>query len=319
MAKTITLFNGMIAEYQEIGQAFFLKADWCGQVTEFALVTAPDDENGINAVKYAFEHLYKDKERWEKEIWDKFREKLIPQINRDASDIKIDPDDLEGFFIPVNVAILYMGDVHLFEPEGVRFEVTYKVAESEDDDDEDYDEDNTYCIAGTLEEGFTELSVNDIPLIPGFNLLPYTLSTGEQVRYDHLLGAYAEEVNFLDDTVEVYWEPNEDMTDANKAFELYEKIQEKAELFDKMARNRIRVELQIKIAELRKEYEDPELDVDDIMDDLLLTIMVYDCNDSFEFAYESWIVNIRITTRGSYNMPFTTVMIEDIDDEDEDM
>ena len=73
MAKTITLFNGMIAEYQEIGQAFFFKADWCGQVTEFALVTEPGDENGINAVKYAFEHLYKDKERWEKEIWDKFK------------------------------------------------------------------------------------------------------------------------------------------------------------------------------------------------------------------------------------------------------
>lgn len=316
MPKTITLFNGMIAEYQEIGQGFFLKADWCGQVTEFALVTEPDDENGINAVKYAFEHLYKDKERWEKEIWDKFREKLLPQINRDASDEIIKTDDLEGFFVPVNVAILYMGDVHLFEPEGVRIEVTYKVAESKDDDDENYDEDNTYCIAGTLEEGFTELFVNDIPLIPGFNLLPFTLSTGEKIHYDHQLGAYSEEVDFLDDAVEVYWEPNEEMTDANRAFELFEKVREKAALFDKMARNRIRAELQVKITELRKEYDDPELDVDDIMEDLLLTIMVYDCQGTFEFAYESWEPDLRITTRGSYNMPFTTVMIEDISDED---
>ena len=316
MAKTITLFNGMIAEYQEIGQAFFLKADWCGQATEFALVTEPDDENGINAVKYAFEHLYKDKERWEKEIWDKFREKLLPQINRDASDEKIDDEDLEGLLVPVNVAILYMGDVHLFEPEGVRIEVTYKVAESEDDDDEDYDEDNTYCIAGTLEEGFTDLFVNDIPLIPGFNLLPFTLSTGEKISYDPLLGAYSEEVDFLDDTVEVYWEPNEEMTDANKAFELYEKVKEKAKLFDKLARNRIRAELQVKIAELRKEYDDPELDVDDLMEDLLLTIMVYDCNGTFEFAYETLEPDLRITTRGSYNMPFTTVMIKDISEED---
>ena len=44
MTKTITLFNGMIAEYKEIDQAFILKAEWSGQVTEFALVTEPDDE-----------------------------------------------------------------------------------------------------------------------------------------------------------------------------------------------------------------------------------------------------------------------------------
>ena len=95
MPKTITLFNGMIAEYKEIDQAFILKAEWSGQVTEFALVTEPDDENGINAVKYSFEQLYKDKERWEKEIWDKFTEKLLPQINRDASDTKIGADDIK--------------------------------------------------------------------------------------------------------------------------------------------------------------------------------------------------------------------------------
>ena len=106
------------------------------------------------------------------------------------------------------------------------------------------------------------------------------------------------------------------MTDANKAFELFEKVREKAEIFDKLARNRIRAELQVKITELRKEYEDPELEVDDLIDDLLLTIMVYDCIGTFEFAYETWDPDLRITTRGAYNMPFTTVMIEDISEED---
>ena len=155
-----------------------------------------------------------------------------------------------------------------------------------------------------------------MPLIPGFNLLPYTLSDGEKISYNHLLGAYSAEVDFLDDTVDVYWEPNEEMTDANKAFELFEKVNEKAEIFDKLARNRIRAELQVKIADLRKEYEDPEMEVDDLMDDLMLTIMVYDCIGTFEFAYETWEPDLRITTRGSYNMPFTTVMIEDISEED---
>ena len=313
MPKTITLYNGMIAEYQKIGPAFILKADWSGQVTEFALVTEPDDENGINAVKYTFEQLYKDKERWEKEIWDKFREKLLPLINRDASDVKIGADDLDGLLVPVNIALIYTGGVHLFEPEGTRIEVAYKVAASNDDED---DEDNTYYLSGTLEKGLDEFTVNDIPLIPGLNLLPYTLSTGEQISYNPLLGAYSEEVDYLDDTVEVYWEPNEDLSDANKAFELFEKVREKAALFDKMARNRIRAELQVKIVELRKEYDDPELDVDDLMEDLLLTIMVYDCKGTFEFAYETLEPDLRITTRGSYNMPFTTVMIEDISDED---
>ena len=313
MPKTITLYNGMIAEYQKIGQAFILKADWSGQVTEFALVTEPDDENGINAVKYTFEQLYKDKERWEKEIWDTFREKLLPLINRDASDVKIGADDLDGLLVPVNIALIYTGDVHLFEPEGTRIEVAYKVAASNDDED---DEDNTYYLSGTLEKGLDEFTVNDIPLIPGLNLLPYTLSTGEQISYNPLLGAYSEEVDYLDDTVEVYWEPNEDLSDANKAFELFEKVREKAALFDKMARNRIRAELQVKIVELRKEYDDPELDVDDLMEDLLLTVMVYDCKGTFEFAYETLEPDLRITTRGSYNMPFTTVMIEDISDED---
>ena len=316
MTKTITLYNGMIAEYKKIDQAFILKAEWSGQVTEFALVTEPDDENGNNAVKYTFEQLYNDKERWEKEIWDKFTEKLLPQINRDASDAKIGADDIKGLLVPVNIALLYSGDVHLFEPEGTRIEVAYKVAESEEDDEDLYDEDNTYYLSGTLEKGFDEFTVNDIPLIPGFNLLPYTLSDGEKISYNHLLGAYSSEVYFLDDTVEVYWEPNEEMTDANKAFELFEKVREKAEIFDKLARNRIRAELQVKIADLRKEYEDPEMEVDDLMDDLLLTIMVYDCIGTFEFAYETWEPDLRITTRGSYNMPFATVMIEDISEED---
>ena len=317
MPNTITLFNGMIAEYKPVDQAFILKAEWSGQITEFALVTEPGDENGINAVKYTFEQLYKNKARWEKEIWDKFREKLVPLLNRDASEEKIDSDDLEGLLVPVNIAILYSGEVHLFELEGTRIDVGYKVAESEDDDYEDYDEDNTYYLSGTLEKGFDEFTVNDVPLLPGFNLLPYTLSSGEKIIYSPMLGAYSSEVYFLDDDVEIYWEPNEEMTDANKAFELFEKVREKADLFDKMARNRIRAELQVKIADLRKEYEDPELDVNDIMDDLLLTIMVYDCKGTFEFAYEAWEPDLRITTRGSYNMPFTTVMIEDISEEDE--
>ncbi len=315
MPNTITLFNGMIAEYKEHDQAFILKAEWSGQVTEFALVAEPDDENGINAVKYTFEQLYKNKEHWEKEIWEKFSEKIVPLLNRDLSDEKIKSEDLEGLLIPVNIAILYSGEVHLFEPEGTRIEVAYKVAESDDNDEDD--EDNTYYLSGTLEKGFDEFTVNDIPLLPGFNLLPYTLSSGEKIVYRHMLGAYSAEVYFLDDTVDVYWEPNEEMTNANKAFELFEKVREKAELFDKMARNRIRAELQIKIADLRKEYDDPELSVDDIMDDLLLTIMVYDCKGTFEFAYEAWEPDLRITTRGSYNMPFTTVMIEDISEEDE--
>ena len=202
------------------------------------------------------------------------------------------------------------------EPEGTRIEVAYKVAESEDDDEDFDDEDNTYYLSGTLEKGFDEFTVNDIPLIPGFNLLPYTLSDGEKISYNHLLGAYSSEVYFLDDTVDVYWEPNEEMTDANKAFELFEKVNEKTEIFDKLARNRIRAELQVKIADLRKEYEDPEMEVDDLMDDLLLTIMVYDCIGTFEFAYETWEPDLRISTRGFYNMPFTTVMIEDISEED---
>ena len=58
------------------------------------------------------------------------------------------------------------------------------------------------------------------------------------------------------------------------------------------------------------------MEVDDLMDDLMLTIMVYDCIGTFEFAYETWEPDLRITTRGSYNMPFTTVMIEDISEED---
>lgn len=314
MPNTITLFNGMIAEYSKIGQAFILKAEWSGQITEFALVTDPDDENGINAMKYTFEQLYKDKERWEKEIWDKFRDKLLPLINRDASDEKIGADDLEGLLVPINIALLYTGDVHLFEPEGTRIKVAYKVAASDEDDEDD--EDNTYFLSGTLEKGFDEFAVNDIPLIPGLNLLPYTLSDGEKISYDPRLGAYSAEVDVLEENVDVFWEPNEDMTDANKAFELFEKVREKAEIFDKLARNRIRAELQAKITELRKEYEDPELDVDDIMEDLLLTIMVYDCIGTFEFAYETWEPDLRITTRGSYNMPFTTVMIEDISEED---
>jgi len=314
MQKTITLYNGMIAEYKEKDKAFILKADWSGQVTEFALVTEPDDENGINAVKYTFEQLYKEKERWEKEIWDKFREKLLPLINRDASDVKIGADDLDGLLVPVRIVLMYVGDVHFFEPEGNRIEVAYKLVASDEDDEDD--EDNTYFLSGTLEKGFDEFAVNDIPLIPGLNLLPYTLSDGEKISFDPRLGAYSAEVDFLEESVDVFWEPNDEMTDANAAFELYEKVREKAELFDKMARNRIRAELQTKIAELRKEYEDPELNVDDIMDDLILSIMVYDCIGTFEFAYETLEPDLRITTRGSYNMPFTTLMIEDISEED---
>lgn len=34
------------------------------------------------------------------------------------------------------------------------------------------------------------------------------------------------------------------------------------------------------------------------------------------FSYETWKPDLRISTRGSYNMPFTTVMIEDISEED---
>lgn len=314
MQKIITLFNGLIAEYKKADQAFILNAEWSGQVTEFALVTEPDDDNGINAVKYTFEQLFKDKERWEKEIWDKFREKLLPLINRNASDVKIGADDLEGLLVPVHIALIYSGDVHLFEPEGTRIEVAYKVATSDEDDEDD--EDNTYYLSGTLEKGLDEFTVNDIPLIPGLNLLPYTLSDGEKISYDPRLGAYSAEVDFIEESVDVFWEPNEEMTDANAAFELYEKVREKAELFDKMARNRIRAELQVKIANLRKKYENPGLDVDDMMEDLLLTIMVYDCIGTFEFAYETWEPDLRITTRGSYNMPFTTVMIEDISEED---
>jgi len=313
----LILYNGIILSYDDDGHSFHARFDWCGQPVEIALVTPPDNKNGLGAMQYTFEKLYSNREHWNEVMWKALSDKLLPLISKEADGIELNSDVLSDMLTLIHIAIIYTGDVHVFAPGGVRIEAVYMLAPAESEDEPYADIDITYCLAGTLEDGFDELYSDSYPVLPEDALPPYTLSTGDEIGYSPLMGTYTGEIDILGNIVELYVEPDDDMSGADKAFDMLEKVIADAERYDLLARKVIRKQLDEEIRDMREEFGNSKLEVADIMNDIFLSIIVFDCDGGMEFAYETTEqILARITAIGNFETGFTRAMIEDISDEE---
>ena len=314
----LTLYNGSVLSYDAAEHAFHGRFDWCGQPVEFALVTPPNDKNGLGAMQYTFEKLYSNREHWNEVLWKALGDKLLPLLNNAAGgDMEFDAEALPSMLTLIHIAIIYTGDVHVFAPGGVRIEAVFMLNPAESEDEPYADIDITYCLAGTLEDGFDELYSDSYPVLSEDELPSYTLSTGDEIPYSPLMGTYTGEIELLGSTVELFIEPDDEMKGADKAFDMLEKAIGDAESYDILARRVIRKQLDEEISNMREVFNIPTLEVEDIMNDLVLSILVLDCDGGMEFAYEtSDQIEARLTAIGNDQTGFTHAMIEDISDEE---
>lgn len=309
MTDRINLFNGMTAKYNSDYKAFMFKAEWEKTLIDFYLVTDPEDDNGVGAMEYSFKELYGDRERWEKELRRAFKHELARFLKIDESSI----DVYDSLIIPDNILIMHTGNVQLFRPEGSRVEITYKVIHGQDRDS-DF---TKYSIAGSLERGFMEFYASGMAIDPALELEPYTLSTGVEIEYDPLLGAYSDTVPVGESIVDAIWVPNEEMTDCKPAFDLFEMLYPTIEDMQQIALIKIKDELMKNLENLRKFYSLPDLNASDIIRNLLFEVMIFETTGEFEFSFESTDpICLRISASGTYESPFSKIIIENTEDEE---
>ena len=299
----IKLCNGSIAAYDPEDKKFYCICEIDGKDMEIALVADPSDENGIEAVKYTFSKLYNGWNRWIDKINDSITKLVLPFINGYGDEMT--PEMFLEQYFPRKIEIAYSGDVHFGKPEGNKVRVTY---EEFDVDEESF----TFTVQGTLEEGFDKAYMNDQPMNPAILLKPHTLSTGDVVTYSNLMGAYEAELDFLGEEVECFFTPDMENHTARKAFELFETVYAKAEDYDALARKYMSRVIIDGIDRFRTKFNDPDLEAEDVLDDLTPVILVFDSQGTMDLAYETGDEDeaIRITVSGTAER-FESIMIED--------
>lgn len=303
MASQIKLCNGTIAEYDAEENCYFCTVEPDGRATDISLFCDPEDQNSVEAVKYTFSKLYEDWGRWMDHIGETLAKKVMPFFTDYGA--QISTETFLEQYTPRKVEISYAGNVHIGRPQGNKVKVIFE--------EFDFDEDSfCFSISGTLEQGFDEVTMNDQPMSSAVLLKPHTLSNGEEVTYSNLLGAYETEIDFMGEDVEVFFTPNNKTHSADNAFDLFEKVYSNAEEFDIKARVKAMSALESRIDVLRRKFDDPELTVTGLNDELVPVILVFDSTGTMDFAYEAGSEDsaIRITVTGTED-GFTSVMIED--------
>ncbi len=138
-----------------------------------------------------------------------------------------------------------------------------------------------------------------------------------EIEYDPLLGAYSDTVPVGESIVDAIWVPNEEMTDCKPAFDLFEMLYPTIEDMQQIALIKIKDELIKNLENLRKFYSLPELNASDIMPNLLFEVMIFETTGEFEFSFESTDpICLRISASGTYESPFSKIIIENTEDEE---
>ncbi len=306
MNDGIRLCDGTVVPFDIDNISFHTNVEWCGSKVDLFLICPPGDDDGISSVQYTANSIIGDPERTYGLAWKTVTDHIIPML-----DMEVPSDVLSDVLEPVRIYVIYSASAGIGKPRYNRVEIAFALL------DDDPDEETSYTVAGSLEEGFDDFYANEDLVDTEDILRPHELSTGDILTYTDELGAYFGTVDFLGDEPEVYIEPNESYTSAEHAFEVFEKVYQRAEVFRDLAMTVIREEVTRYIEVLRDRYSDPSLSVDGIMDELYLETFFINNNGEIEFAYEASGISdeLRITAIGNYNRGFIKVLIEDADGE----
>lgn len=318
MPKKLTLTDGIEAIYDDVIRAYIANVQYHGYNLEVILVEYEENPDTLDALKFTFEKFYKEIEKWDAAGMNALCNKVVPILNMYPEEENATPEDIRRDFALQAVAILDEDRVSIIKPSEVRVELTYM---DKNPDPEDYDDPMTMSAAGTLEDGFEDFYLNDAQISGKHLMEPHELSNGDVAEYSPLMEIYSGEVDILNDIVECFFEMDEDELGAEKAFELFEKVYEKADAFDKMARKAVLQNIEPNMKEIKDTLADPELTIDEIEEDMFLDSIVFGNHGDLEFSYMFFGVakDLKMTVAGSYNMGFTRFMIEYLDtNEDED-
>jgi len=314
MADKLILTDGVEAVYDEPIGAYMATVKYHECEIKVTLIEYEENPDTIDALKYAFAKFYKDIEKWDSAAIDAICNKVVPILNKYSDNEIVMPDDIRLNF-ELKIVVIH-DDEHVSmvtKPDGVWVELTYI---DKDHDPEDYKEQMSLAAAGTLEGGFEDFYLNDV-MICGTHLFePRELSNGDVIEYSPLMEIYSGEVDILNDNVECFFEMDEDELGAEKAFELFEKVYEKSDAFDKMARKAIFQNIEPYMKEIRDTLADFELTIDEIMEDMFPDSIVFGNHGDLEFSYMflGSDADLKMTVTGSYNMGLTSLMIEYLDE-----
>ncbi len=317
MSNKLPLTNGMEAIFDDVLRAYTANIPYHGYELKVTLAEYEENPDTIDALKYTFEKFYKDIEKWDLEAMDALCNKVVPILNKYPEEENVTPEEIRRDFALKAVAILDDDRVTVVKPVGVQVELTYM---DKNPDPDDIDEPMTLSAAGTLEEGFEDFYLNDAKISGKHLMDPHELSNGDVIEYSPLMEIYSGEVDILNDNVECFFEMDEDELGAENAFELFEKVYKKADVFDKMARKAIFQNIEPYMQEIRDTLADFELTIDEIMEDMFPDSIVFGNHSDLDFSYMflGSDADLKMTVTGSYNLGFTRFIIEYLDENEDE-
>ena len=116
----------------------------------------------------------------------------------------------------------------------------------------------------------------------------------------------------LGDNVECFFEMDGNNLGCDKAVALFDKVYNNIERLDDEARKLFETKLPPKLEEIRKQLDDDEITVEQIMDDLFLDCVVCGPHDDVDLTYtlDEGDVEMRINAMGIYSLGLTRFSIE---------
>ena len=309
---TVNILGGTIFYYDDDYEAFRAEVDFAGETVDVNLSFDPNEEESLPQEVAVLEKIYQNPEKW-LETWKaSIKKDLLPKLEENPNMRRITPVLFEQEYALDNISII--------KYEGKEFQI---VAIFEEIDPEFENDTFSLGVSWSLKNGCLSFYV-DGSLLDAFlqekallKLVPpkkkaFRLRCGEMAEYAFADNMYYAVVDMADQEVSCYFALDEDGIFPKKSIALFEKVYEKADLFDQMALKVLIPKIENEMREIRKTIEEPDLTVGDLMDELCLDAAFFrpDGRMDFLYVYVGDKYDARFTVQGSYTMGFTKVLFE---------
>ncbi|MBO7450081.1 MAG: hypothetical protein J6U54_06885 [Clostridiales bacterium] len=312
--NVLELVDGIVAKFDDEEECYRASIVVDNYPVDVFLVDDYENDNTLEALKFAFNKIYKDIDKYKFCALKGIAEKIDPLSDRYVKNEKFTVDDLIRFFKLTEIEIIDLVHISFGKLPSQHIEMNFRLKD-EYKDGSYFDDNIVLSAGGSLDEGFQVFDIGQYEIDPTILLEPHVISTGDEIDYSPLAETYSGEVELLDSIVECFFELNDEQTNADAAFELFEKVYKRIDEFDLKAEKFIRQNVDKELSKICEKLEE-DLTTDQIISDMFPEIMVFGNEEDFDFAYcycSDGILNIRLTATGTLKGGFKKFILEYVD------
>ena len=275
----LVLSDGYEAKYNEDLKGYQVEVDHKGGKVMMTLVPYKNNDDSLEALKYSFNKLKSELERYDEEAMSAIYGKIGPFLDKAIPDKPdLTPEELLSDFILKKAAIMDTNRVGMSESEGLHIVFSYGIAGNDDPRME-------IMATGYMDSGFDNFFLNGEQMATLPLTMSYDLACGVKATYSFEMEIFEAKIDIFGREVDCFLELDEDELGAKEAVATLDKFYARKEDYDKKARRFITEQLHLKIDRARNQFDIPDLSVEDVMQDIFLDAIVCGVEDDISLTY----------------------------------